>query len=166
MEKSGWPPRPAAKNNAQPNPAVRFHTKQKRTAKAGRALTNTSRFGFGNGDSPGAAHLVSDLSRRFTRGHHSDLLAGHLTPFRRQSVKDRHAVLLCTCQASVYHMIPEMTTPTLVYSPFIAALLRHFRRSARTKAPRGIAAGRFFLTYSETDHPACPTGAAWSFSPP
>ena len=34
-------------------------------------------------------------------------------------------------------MIPEMTTPTLVYSPFIAALLRHFRRSVRTKAPRG-----------------------------
>jgi hypothetical protein len=23
MEKSGWPPRTAAKNNAQPNPAVR-----------------------------------------------------------------------------------------------------------------------------------------------
>ena len=34
-------------------------------------------------------------------------------------------------------MILEMTTPTLVYSPCIAALLRHFRRSARTKAPRG-----------------------------
>ena len=47
---------------------------------------NTSCFGFGNGDSPGTAHLVSDLSRRFTRGHHSDLLAGHLTPFRRQSL--------------------------------------------------------------------------------
>ena len=151
------------KKGAQPYPAVR---KREAHGQSRSCADNTSCFGFGNGDSPGAAHLVSDLSRRFTRGHHSDLLAGHLTPFRRQSVKDRHTVLLCTCQVSVYHMIPEMTTPTQVYSPCIAALLRHFRRSVRTKAPRGIAAGRFFLTYSETDRPAYPTGAAWSFSPP
>ena len=46
---------------------------------------NTSCFGFGNGESPGAAHCVPDLSR--PGGHHSDLLAGTLTPFRRQSRK-------------------------------------------------------------------------------
>ena len=86
MESCGSAPRSAAgrkKAHSHTQPCE----KEKRTAKAGRALTNTSRFGFGNGDSPGAAHLVSDLSRSFTRGHHSDLLAGTLTPFRRQSRK-------------------------------------------------------------------------------
>ena len=85
MESCGSAPRSAAgrkKAHSHTQPCE----KEKRTAKAGRALTNTSRFGFGDGDSPGAARLVSDLSRRFTRGHHSDLLAGHLTPFRRQSL--------------------------------------------------------------------------------
>ena len=42
--------------------------KKKRTAKADRASIHTFRFGFGNGESPGAAHGVSDLSRRFDTG--------------------------------------------------------------------------------------------------
>ena len=90
--------------------------KTKRTAKPGRApshktkahgqsrscvTTNTSRFGFGNGDSPGAAHLVSDLSRLC--GHHSDLLAGHLTPFRRRPQSCQRAVLYELNKAIVRH---------------------------------------------------------------
>ena len=42
--------------------------KKERTAKADRASIHTFRFGFGNGESPGAAHGVSDLSRRFDTG--------------------------------------------------------------------------------------------------
>ena len=72
----------AEQKGARPDPTV--HTKQKRTAKADRARY-TCCFGFGSGESPGTAYLVSDLSRLC--GLHSDRLAGHLTPFRRQSSK-------------------------------------------------------------------------------
>lgn len=75
---------------------VRLREEKRRTAIPSRAqreahgqsrscADNTSCFGFGNGESPGAAHCVPDLSR--PGGHHSDLLAGTLTPFRRQSRK-------------------------------------------------------------------------------
>ena len=67
---------------AQPYPAVR---KREAHGQSRSCADNTSCFGFGNGESPGAAHCVPDLSR--PGGHHSDLLAGTLTPFRRQSRK-------------------------------------------------------------------------------
>ena len=72
----------AEQKGARPDPTV--HTKQKRTAKADRARY-TCCFGFGSGESPGTAYLVSDLSRLCRL--HSDRLAGHLTPFRRQPSK-------------------------------------------------------------------------------
>ena len=76
------------KKGAQPYPAVR---KREAHGQSRSCADNTSCFGFGNGESPGAAHCVPDLSR--PGGHHSDLLAGTLTPFRRQP-QDWRAVLL------------------------------------------------------------------------
>ena len=70
------------KKGAQPYPAAR---KREAHGQSRSCADNTSCFGFGNGESPGAAHCVPDLSR--PGGHHSDLLAGTLTPFRRQSRK-------------------------------------------------------------------------------
>lgn len=83
-ESCGSSPRSACKRKSA-RPFLWPCAKKKRTAKADRASIHTFRFGFGNGESPGAAHCVPDLSR--PGGHHSDLLAGTLTPFRRQSRK-------------------------------------------------------------------------------
>ena len=56
-----------------------------------------------------------------TRGHHSDLLAGHLTPFRCR--KDRHAVLLFNSQ--IQYSTPREEMQEGIF-PIIALAVRFF----------------------------------------
>lgn len=110
------------KTHSQTRPCA---AKNKTHGQSRSCVTNTSRFGFGNGDSQGAAYLVSDLSRcLFRRGHHSDRLAGHLTPFRRRfRGKPARCPVIHLSQKSVPHKPPKCKR-FLFLSAFFAAVPR------------------------------------------
>ena len=95
MESCGSAPRSAAgrkKAHSHTQPCA----KEKRTAKAGRAQITLRASASGMAKAQGRRMAYLTYPAALTRGHHSDLLAGHLTPFRCR--KDRHTVLLFNSQ--------------------------------------------------------------------